>query len=414
MNTRSTIVRMAIAISLSVTGQLSAQSLRQHSTEGGGVWLGPLNISPFLNLSALYDSNVDFVREGELKENDVENGRDREKTGGYTLQPGVDLLMPGNGWQLDGRAFFKLEEYSEDFAESRKDWCETLNWYGETENGTGLRLSQMMQQVVHDDTDWADRWNDRREMRFAGHLGKPLSDKNKIGLSGYYHEIKYDDEELFDWDRVGGTLTLATKLSDKTDGLLVGGFSTHSSEDQEGNAESLTAHAGFASRATDKTSYRTTLGVERYSGFDGDDSELGLSYDLGATWRASERMTLGLSGRSAYEPAEDVGQNSMLVSTIGLVLNYRPLERWALTVGGAYRREDYTREIELDAMQPITMPESGRDRTDDQLSGHAQVVFGLNRYASIFAGGNYTYTTSSIEEFDYKRWRVNAGMALRY
>ena len=104
----------------------------------------------------------------------------------------------------------------------------------------------------------------------------------------------------------------------------------------------------------------------------------------------------------------------MLVSTLGLVLNYRPLTRWALTVGGAYRREDYTREIELNQMQPTTVAAGGRERTDDQLSGHAQLVYGVNRYASIFVGGNYTYTTSSIEEFDYKRWRANAGLALRY
>ena len=410
MKKRSMTLILALAVCLGAGANLMAQSTRLESTEGGGVWLGPLNVSPFLTVSALYDSNVDFAREGELAEGD----REEEKTGGYTLQPGFDLLLPGNGWQLDGRAYLQVEEYSKDFAESREDWYETLNWYGETERGTGLRLSQMMQQVVHDDTDWADRWNDRREMRFAAQLGKPVSDKTKLGLSGYYHDLKYDDEELFDSDRVGGTLTIAAKLSDKTDGLLVGGYASHSSEDQEGNAESLTAHAGFASRLTDKTSYRTTVGVEHYSGFGDDESEVGLSYDLGATWRASERVTLGLSGRSTYEPAEDVGQNSMLVSTLGLVLNYRPLTRWALTVGGAYRREDYTREIELNQMQPTTVAAGGRERTDDQLSGHAQLVYGVNRYASIFVGGNYTYTTSSIEEFDYKRWRANAGLALRY
>ncbi len=209
-------------------------------------------------------------------------------------------------------------------------------------------------------------------------------------------------------------MTLATRLTDKTDGLLVGGITTHSADDQKGHAESYIINAGVASRATDKIAYRMTAGVEIYTGFDDQDTEVGFSYDLGGFWRATEKLTLSLSGRSAYEPAEDVGQNSMLVSTVGLKADYRPLTRWQFTLGGAYRREDYVDNIVVNNAAVQTVADGGEDRTDDQLCGHAQVVFGLNKYASLFANGIYTYTTSSIDDLDYDRWRVTAGVALRY
>ncbi|MDD5706086.1 MAG: hypothetical protein PHR35_09180 [Kiritimatiellae bacterium] len=413
MNTRNTIGGGIVLLFLAGVGNLWGQSnTGTPELDSGGVWLGPLNISPFLNASVLYDSNVDFVREGE---EDTLEGEARDKdTRGFCLQPGVDLMVPGNGWQLDGRAYYQLEDYSAESAESREDWSETLSWYWESDAGTGLRLSEMMQQVTHDDTDFADRWNDRNEMRFSGDFGRRLTEKTDIGLVGYYHELTYDDEQLFDWERYGGSLTMGLQLTDKTDGLLVGGVTSHSSEDQDGSAESLCINAGFASRATEKTAYRTTIGVERYTGFEDDDSQTGLSYDLGLSWRAADYMMFNLSGRSSYEPAEDVGQNSMLVSTIGANMNYRPMTRWELMVGGAYRREDYINKIEVTDMAPTTVDVGGESRTDDQLSGQARIVYGVNQYASLFLGGVYTYTVSSIDEFDYTRWRLNAGVALRY
>lgn len=381
-------------------------------TADGGIWLGPVNISPFLNASVLYDSNVDFVREGE-EDALRELGRDKEASG-YALQPGFNLLLPGNHWQLDGTAFYKLEEYSADSQDSRENWSESLTWHGETDQGLGLRLSQTIQQVAQDTSSLENRWDDRLEMRFGADINKRLTDKTKVGVSGFYDELDYDHPDLFDWDRKGGRLTLSSKLTDKTDGLLVGGFTTHSSDGHSGNADSFTANIGMASRPTAKTTYRTTFGVEHYTGFDGEDSEIGLSYNIGMQWQAAERVSFNVSGRSMYEPAEDIGQNSMLVSTLGVSMNYRPLARWDLLVGGAYRREDYTRKVASQDTQMVSTDTGGRSRTDDQLNGHARVTYGLNRYASLFAGGNYTYTTSSIDDYDYTRWRVNAGVALRY
>lgn len=406
---------LASCLCMAMAGSAVAQGEPQPpSTEGGGIWLGPLNISPFLNLMGLYDSNVNIVRDGEKKRLKEIRGDDDTESGGYSVQPGIDLLLPGNNWQLSGTAYYRLEDYEEDFAETRHDWHEALSLYGETEGGLGLRLSEMVQQVAVDEKDYAGRWHDRREMRFGADIGKPLTDKTKLGLSGFYSDTDYDDDTLFDSDRWGGTLTLATRLTDKTDGLLVGGITTHSADDQKGHAESYIINAGVASRATDKIAYRMTAGVEIYTGFDDQDTEVGFSYDLGGFWRATEKLTLSLSGRSAYEPAEDVGQNSMLVSTVGLKADYRPLTRWQFTLGGAYRREDYVDNIVVNNAAVQTVADGGEDRTDDQLCGHAQVVFGLNKYASLFANGIYTYTTSSIDDLDYDRWRVTAGVALRY
>lgn len=408
-------VGTALALMLPFAAGLARAQGGGNEEQGYGIWVGPLNISPFLNLSAFYDSNVDFVRKGE--ESDPQRaGRDKD-TRGFAYQPGVNLKVPGTGWGLEGRAYYQVENYRAEFAETRKDWSEMLAFFAETESGMGLRISELYQHVSQEDLDWEDRWNDRTEGRLMADLGKPVTEKTTISLSGSYAMIDYDDEQLFDWDQVSGGLTLAYKLTDKTDGLLVGGLSSSSSEDQDGSARSVMANVGFASRATEKTSYRTTVGLVQYSGFENDSSEVGLSYNLGINWVASEFISFNLSGNSSYEPAEDVEDNSMLVSTLGLGMTYRPLSHWELLLRASYRREDYTNPVQVDDnLQPSSGETAGggEDRLDNQLNGEARVIFALNSYASLFVDGTYTYSTSSLEEFDYKRWRGNVGLALKY
>jgi hypothetical protein len=38
----------------------------------------------------------------------------------------------------------------------------------------------------------------------------------------------------------------------------------------------------------------------------------------------------------------------------------------------------------------------------------------VTRYASFYLNGLYTVTESSIDDFDYDRYRITAGVALQY
>lgn len=400
-----------LAMSVPALGQDYLGSVEAPEGTGKGIWLGHVNISPFLNLSALYDSNVDFVREGE------EDEFPDKDTRGYSVQPGIDLSLPGVDWGLDGRAYYQRENYRADFAETRDDWSELLTFYAESDSGLTFRLSELFQHVSHTDLSSEDRWNDRDEARLTADVGGPVTERTALNVSGNYSLLSYDDDDLYDWTRYGGGLTGSYKMTDKTDALLSTTFDINESDGSDGTAESLRLMAGMASRATEKTSYRAAAGVEHYGGFDGEDSELGLTYNLGASWRGTERLTLTLFGDSRYTPAEDVENNSMLRSTLGVGAVYRLFTRWELVLNGLYRREDYNNPVQVTSEVDILDAEGdpdGESRTDNQLSAQTRVVYGLNNYASLFAGFVYSHLFSTVEEFDYDRWRADIGASLRY
>jgi hypothetical protein len=378
------------------------------------VWIGPLNLSPFVEAQGFLDSNVDFIREGERP---VKGQALAEETFGYGIQPGLYLSMPGNGWSLSGRGWYRFENYEDPLAESRRDWAETMEFFAESASGRGLRISELFQQVNHEDFQ-TGRWDDRFEGRVRGDVGGRITDKTRLFVGGVYDEIKYDDPDLYDWRRYGGQANLARRITEKSDGVLMVEVNRQTSEKQNGDADGVLANLGVASRATEKTHYRMTAGAEYYSGFEGDDSRVGVAYELGLTWKATDRLTATMSGSSLYQPAEDVEDNSMLVSTIGAGLEYSPLRRWTALLDALYRREDYTLPVRgTDPLRPgssIDTSLPGQSRKDDQITGHARLTFAVTHDVSVFADGIYTFSTSSIEEYDYERWRAGLGLAARY
>ena len=115
--------------------------------------------------------------------------------------------------------------------------------------------------------------------------------------------------------------------------------------------------------------------------------------------------------------AEDVGNNSEQSSSIGVNAQYRPFERWKFSGGVAYRVEDYTRRLSKDEAENFFTDDDGanaKDRKDDGFSTFFRAVYGICQYASIFADARYTDISSSIDGYDYDRYRLSIGMALRY
>jgi hypothetical protein len=145
------------------------------------------------------------------------------------------------------------------------------------------------------------------------------------------------------------------------------------------------------------------------------DTEYSFSYDMGLTWTPTERFTLDLSGNSGYESSEDVRNNSLLAYSLVGSANYRFFTRVLLSGGVAYRYEDYLRNVEEDEVDLFRGTDvRGKSRQDDQYNLFAGLTFGLTRYASFYVNGLYTVTDSTIDDFDYDRYRISAGVALQY
>ena len=436
--------RMLVAMGLLLAvGRASAE-------DEGGIWLGPVNLSPTLDLGVFYESNPDEVNENR-KEHMEAAAEDRfDSTYGFNIQPGLNLLLPGNQWKLTGRAAYTYEDDDSDYSRSPKDWMESLAFDGKTDGGTQWKLGQYAQQLSYKQFDEFSQ-DDRFGFGFNGMLGRQVTDKSGLSLGASYRLVDFDDAYLYDSDYQQYTLALTHQLTERTDGILALAYGINGADFDEvgGGSEQerrrldvdikdatfINASLGLGSRATEKLTYRALVGLTAFDDFEYDypearehlaqeqeldnsaDTEYSFSYDMGMTWNPTERFTLSLSGNSAYESSEDVRNNSLLAYALICNASYRFFTRVLLSGGVAYRYEDYLHNVTVDEVDVFTGTDAegqGESRQDDLVNLYAGLTFGLTRYASFFVNGLYSVNNSTIDDFDYDRYRLSAGVALQY
>ena len=426
---RSTFLLLA-AMAASVAA--TARAIPENAPDQG-IWLGGVvNLSPFIEASYIYDTNPNSVRRQKkdlLEEYDIES---KKSADGYMIRPGVNISVPGNCWNLAGRAYYRMERYSLDDADDRDDWGESMTFSGETDGGIGWRLSESITQVdLEEQFDGEFPYNystrDRLEMVFDGMLSKRITEKCSLEVGGSYSKTDYDSELLYDYYRYGGRVGFAHNLTERTDWTL---SASHTISTQEANSDELDdlddtcstkLMAGVRSRSTERVTFDVKGGVEFYDGNDNEDGSSNdkttFTYSLGASWVASERLTLGLHGMGEYVPSEDIYGSSVDSKTIGVTAVYRFFERWRLSAGFTYRREEYEHRVVkvTDANgNPYSVSDTGSRRDDDIIEVSGRIAYSLNNYASIYAACSYYELFSSISDFDYERTRYSIGAAIRY
>lgn len=407
--------------------------------EDGGIWIASLlNISPYANISWFMEENPQEARK---QKKEIMEREDTwvDKSEGWGAVIGADLYLPGNDWKINGNVHYGINRYEKDKTDDEDDWGESLAYSGKTDGGLAWSLTESvtqrdLEENYDENAPWDYSTHDRLEYTFGARLSKAISEKSRIGASASYSKTDYDAETLYDYTRYGGGLNFARKLTEKTDWTL---SATHSIGEQDKNykgpnssldyiekskTHSTKVMAGLRTRSTEKLSFDASAGIEFYKGFEdrnGDAKEdTSLTYQLGASWRATERFSLRLHGLGEYEIAEDEDANSVEAKSVGLTASYRPLQRVKLSAGLTYRREDYQRPVlyrPLINENPYRSEEAtGRKRSDDNLYLSGKVIVAINSYASIFGAVTYRDVTSSIEDFEYNRARYSLGAAVRY
>lgn len=413
---------------------------------------GVANVSPFLTLNFLYDTNPNNAREGKKKvwkeawdRRLVEEGTERDPfqdSWGYTVTPGIDITVPGNCWALIGRVKYTADRYDYEDVDDRDDWSESLTLSGQTESDRPLSwsISEMVRQSMYDE-DYEYSNDDRLEWQLGAGLSKKISEKTSIGVNGSYSFEDFDDDTLHDHKRYGGRAHFARKLTDKTSWTLTAThditkqddfelirYGTHVREytrEERGDkkAQSTRFLIGLTTHSDEKLSFDIRVGIENYKGFEdaeGErDTEQTITYELGAAWKYNERLSFGLSGHGQYEPSEDVDSNSCDTKSVDLSANYRIGDNLFLRAGIGYAYEDYEHKIVevtewRDARDYKTSDLDGDNRDDHKLRCSLGATYAFCDYASVFANLSYTDVMSSIDYFDYDRLRLALGLALRY
>ncbi len=439
----------ALAVTASATAVLA------DAKGNGGLWLtSNVNISPFGEISYGHDSNPhsarDYTKEAvrEKRLEDPEYKGKIEESDELVYKAGLDLIIPGNAWKLDGRAFYLWDNYTSDNIDDEEHWAETLRLSGSTDGGTKWSLSEMIQKVEYDDEIEITQCN-RRQTVLNGTVDAAVSDKSSLLLGAFYTDNHYDDDDdvvdealdgrqlrvAYDYSSYGGSVGFASRLTDKTDWLIRSTYTQFDKENYDSDAHGIDTQIGIRSRTSEKLSFSITAGAEYYKDFEYNvydenfdviehtdaEDEVGFTYNVSVEWKITDRLSLTVAGYADYQPAEDVNDNSLYANTIGATFAYRPGENWSFRFGGAYRREDYTRDI-VEREDAKGNPYSsvgdevvdGNNRTDDQVSVFANASYAFTKYSSIFADWHYTDVSSSIDGWDYDRQRYAVGLALKY
>jgi len=389
-------VLMGVALFALVGGGLSvcAEPLDLVTPSSGLHW-GSLTVSPFAEVLYFYDSNYDRV------------ARDAESNQGPSIRSGFDFFYGGNRHKVAGQFWYQWEKY---LAEGRLDsnqWRETLRYMYETPQGTVLRFDHYWGEIYQSDFD-RGLWQDRRELVLDASIAHELSPKTRAQLDIGVEDVQYRNPALYDWREYSANVSLARMLTPKTDFFLGLGAALEAGESYSGYSKSYRVNGGFASRATERVTYRIAVGVE---GFDYQgNSSLNWSpyYQLGATWMASRKWSWTVTGQGQHQNSEESAGNYGVVYTLGVGAAYQPNRRMSVAMKTLWRYD----QSEFQVLDPDTG--NPADQVDHEIGIRTDLTYRLNKYASLRLGAEAVTQISTIDANEYNRVRVDMGLNFRY
>jgi len=366
-------------------------------TPSGGLHFGDLTVSPFADILYFYDSNYDRVEAG------------AEGTQGPSLRAGFDFSYGGNRHKWEGQFWSQWEKYLGEDRLDNKQWRETIRYMYETPQGTLLRLDHYWGEIYQSDFD-RGLWQDRREFVLDTSVAHAVSPKTRLQMDIGFEDVQYKNPALYDWREYSAGLSMARHFTPKSDIFLGLGAALESSESYSGYSRSYRLNAGFASRATERVTYRVAVGAEAFD-FEGAANESvswAPYYQLSANWVASRKWTWSLSGRGEHQNSEESAGNYGVVYTLGLGAAYQPNRRMSVAMKALWRRD----ECEF----PVPDPDSGNpaDSTDNEIGVRADLAYRLSKYASLRLGAEAVTQVSTINANEYDRFRVDMGLNFRY
>lgn len=420
---------------LIATGVVAATAFAvpENAKEDYGFWLGNLNISPYIQGGYIHDDNANNARKQKKDRMDV-NSQKHDSSDGYFIRPGFNLLLPGPDWRVAGNAYYDAARYSADGVDDVDNWGETLGFNGETDGGLSWRLTETIRLIDLEEnyanfTDPSLRYStrDRTDMNYGGTISKQVTERSSFDIGATYGKTDYDSELMYDSDRWSIPVGYAHKLTERTDWTLR--FRHSESTQKSNNGTSLVdkttkdnaATIGIKSRRTERLTYDISGGIDWHQGYKkangSSNDKTKFTYTVGANWKGDERLTLRIYGLGQYETAEDLNNNEVDAKSIGVSASYRIFQRWKLSVGARYRREEYDRKVAKGVTpygSPYVTDDRGTKRKDDLIDLNATLSYTLTDFASIYASYNYSETSSSIDDFDFDRNRFRIGGMLRY
>lgn len=409
------VVSFAVVLSL-------ASAVSVLAKPGEGIKVGNLTLSPFVDISVTWDSNVLLT--------------ETERTDDYFLDivPGIAFINKTEKLILSGRGWGQFRRYLDVSSLDSDSYGEKLGAvWGEDDRLTlavyekyihltdyeieprsvdTLNLTSQNLMLSEDRTERMER-----DLFDIGPVAEyHLSDKFQVDVGYSYSSVEYDTSNLFDWYENRGQVELRQKVTDKTSALINGQYSDQTSDGYENDSTYYIVRGGLLYEATKKTAVKASAGVESYDF--GNTSPLGedlntdiFSYDIAASWQATEKILVEAMARNGIQPAAQYVSNTKEITLASLGASYDITKSWILSLAGSWRYDDYIGKIEDPDTGALQSKHrrlyGGRLRLDYKPSA---------KFFDLYAETTYEDSNTNIQDDygNYDQWRITLGLALRY
>lgn len=388
-----------------------------------GIRIGQhFTIRPYVSMSYTWDSNVD-------------SSKTSKSGSSFNIAPGLTFAYKAENWSIQGGAYYQYHAYTQNAKNlNQGSWGENLafNWTNSKDGGRGwsVVLRESLAQISQDDDMTNDggrgMGRDRMQLQVAGALQRRFTDKLHADVNTTYYWLDYDNNKysyapLYGWSRwtVGGQIGYAA--SKWTDLILEGNYQGFTQKNDSlygtntGNISSKskgwTVQGGLGSYATEKISYRVTVGYSQFRYSEGDKNLGGFTYTASGQWRMSDTWNMMLLASSYYQPDENQYASAQRVDAIS----------WGVAHSMIRNKLRATLDLSYRHNQRESAVVEENKRHDDIITARLGLDYTLNRFLAIFGNVEYQIDWSRGDSarydsynWDYDRWRLTVGLRLTY
>lgn len=408
-------LRYATVMGLAALGMLVIPKLA-YSEDAEGMTSGNWLVRPYLDLRVSYDNNVYRT--------------ERDRTDDVFADPEVGLLFSSgsmhNLFTLRGGVFYNRREYESESSLSHNSYGQNLELFVGSADRTRLQVVQGYRVIEASDRHAAnvqiegvnrslvqdiDAINvERSVLDLGAGLTHRATDRIDLSLAYLFSALDYDEDAFIDIDGHVVQGQVAYAATPKTAGFLVGSYKRQEQEGNNQTADAMGARLGVRTRETDKLTLQASAGAERFerSLASGEDREYdNFSFSVSARWAATDKMSVRFVGNNGTQLSSLYRDNAVDYISASLGVSVRATDNVSLLMNGTFRRDEYVDRIQLAG--------GSFDRRDNRLQGTVRISYQPPlKFMQIYAQAMVEDVDSSVDRFDYTRFRATVGTTLAY
>lgn len=387
---------------------------------GEGIRYRNLAISPFVDVSATYDSNVFLT--GVDEKNDIY----------WDIIPGIAFINRTDSTILRGRGWGQFRRYSDYDELDVNSFGERLGFTAGTAENPLLSIEEKFMRLEdyeiyprNVDTlnvegqslalteDRTERVK-RKIFDIGAVAGHGIGDKMRLDVGYGYSFVNYDQTDLFDWQEDRVQAEGQYELTEKTSALLTGQYAVQDGDGFDGNSSLFLVRLGFFSHTTGKTTVKAGVGYQKYDA--AEVSALGeslndsfVNFDVAGVWNASPKLKFQVSGRNGDQPATQYERNTKRIMLLSAGMLYDVTDTVLFSLAGSHRQDDYVGQVLFDGVP--------RDKQRTLWGGRARIDYRPHaKFYELYLEGSYENVHDNLQD-DYENYnqaRITAGIFVRY